>query len=303
MIEENLTSWLGQPVADYAVGSAIAPGTIYRFRMDWEAETPMAELLAAYTSDPDASQTTAIVIGAWFGDDSGADSAELVQLLVGARHALPNLEGIFFGDIISEENEMSWINQTDVSPLFSAYPALKHLVVRGGTGLSLGGKMRLESLQSLTVQTGGLPVSVLNEVLSLDLPNLESLELWLGTDEYGWDGGMADLQPLLDGGLFPKLKHLGLRNSQIVDQIAEALVTSPLVDRIESLDLSLGTLTDIGAAHLVKCSGLKRLKSLDLHHHYCTAEGMRSLQDEFPGVNLQDKRDIDEYGPYVAVGE
>lgn len=303
MIQENLTSWLEQPVSDYTPDSSIEPGTIYRFRMDWDAETSMSELFASYTADPMAAQTTGIVIGAWFGDNSEMDSAELVQLLVGARHALPNLEAIFFGDIISEENEISWINQTDISPLFSAYPALKHLVVRGGNGLSLGGNMRLESLQSLIVQTGGLPASVLAEVLSLDLPNLEHLELWLGTNEYGWDGGLADLQPLLAGGLFPKLKQLGLRNSQIADEIAEALVSSPLVDRLESLDLSLGTLTDVGAGHLMKCPRLIRLKSLDLHFHYLTDEGMRSLLGVYPGAKLQDQQILDEYGPYVAVGE
>jgi hypothetical protein len=303
MNHENLTTWLGLPVADYEVGAPIEKGTIYRFRLDWDAETTMAELFAAYTADPDAVETTGIVIGAWFGDDSGTDSAELVQLLVGARHSLPKLEAIFFGDIISEENEISWITQSDVSPLFSAYAALKHFVVRGGIGLSLGGKMRLESLESLTVQTGGLPSTVIHEVLSLELPNLEKLELWLGTENYGWDGSLEDVQPLLDGDLFPKLKHLGLPNSEIANEIAAALVKAPILDRLETLDLSLGTLTDEGAAHLVKCTGLARLKNLDLHHHYCSEEGIRSLQAAFPGVNLADKQDLDEYGPYVAVGE
>jgi hypothetical protein len=303
MISENLTYWLGRPVEDYAPGNEIDDGEIYRFRMDWEAEHSMAEMFAAFTAHPNAPQTTALVIGAWFGDDSGVDSTEIVQLLVGARHALPKLEAIFFGDVIGEENEISWINQTDVSPLFSAYPGLKHFSVRGGSGLSLGGKMRLEHLESLTIETGGLPRSVLAEVFSMDLPKLEKLELWLGTDSYGWDGGVADLKPLLDGGLFPSLKHLGLRDSEIVNQIAEALVTAPILDRIQSLDLSLGTLTDEGAAHLVLCEGLRKLKSLDLHHHYCTAEGVRSLKAAFPGVNLDDQQALDQYGPYVAVGE
>ncbi|WP_395749171.1 STM4015 family protein [Prosthecobacter sp.] len=303
MISENLSSWLGSPVDDYAPGNPVKDGVTYRFRIDYEPEHSMAELFAAFTADPAAAKTTAIVIGAWFGDDSGNDSTEIVQLLVGARHALPNLTAIFFGDIISEENEMSWINQTDVSPLFSAYPALKHFSVRGGSGLSLGGKMQLASLESLTIETGGLPRTVLAEVFSMDLPKLEKLELWLGTDEYGWDGSIADLKPLLDGALFPGLKHLGLRDSIIVDQIAEALVSAPIMSRIQSLDLSLGTLTDEGAAHLTKCPDLMRLRSLDLHHHYCTAEGMSQLKAAFPGVNLSEKQDLGEYGPFVAVGE
>lgn len=304
MLNENLTSWLGHPVVDYVPGTAVRPDTFYRFRIDWDAETSMEELLNAYTSDPGAAASTGIVIGAWFGDDSQADSTELVRMLAEARDALPKLEAIFFGDVISEENEISWINQTDVSPLFEAYPALKHFAVRGGTGLSLGGPRRLESLQSLTIQTGGLPATVLHEVWGLDLPHLESLELWLGTDNYGWDGSLDDLLPLLNDGHFPSLKHLALRNSEIADQIAEALVASPLMDRIESLDLSLGTLTDLGAAHLAGYAGLGRLKGLDLHHHYCTTNGMNLLKKAFPGVNLNQQEELDgEYGPYVAVGE
>jgi hypothetical protein len=303
MISENLSAWLGSPVEDYQPGTEIKEGVAYRFRVDYEPEHTMAEMFAAFTADPAAAKTTAIVIGAWFGDDSGSDSTEIVQLLVGARHALPNLTAIFFGDIISEENEMSWINQTDVSPLFSAYPKLKHFSVRGGSGLSLGGKMRLDSLESLVIETGGMPRSVLAELFSMELPKLEKLELWLGTDEYGWDGSITDLKPLLEGTLFPNLKQLGLRNSIIANQIAEALVSAPIMQRIQTLDLSLGTLTDEGAAHLIKCPHLMRLWSLDLHHHYCTAEGMRQLKAAFPGVNLAEKQDLGEYGPYVAVGE
>ncbi len=303
MSYENLSTWLGCPVENYEPGIEIKDGVIYRFRVDWEPEHTMAELFAAFTADPAAAKTTGLVIGAWFGDDSSADSAEIVQLLVGARHALPKLTAIFFGDVTSEENEISWIQQTDVSPLFSAYPGLKHFSVRGGNDLSLGGKMRLESLESLVIESGGLPRTVLAEVFSMDLPKLEKLELWLGTDEYGWDGSLTDLKPLLDGGLFPSLKHLGLCDSEIVDQIAEALVTAPVMNRIQALDLSLGTLSDEGAAHLVQCESLKLLKSLDLHHHYCTAEGMRLLKAAFPGVNLDEQQSGDEEDRFVAVGE
>jgi hypothetical protein len=303
MISENLTSWLGSPVEDYTPGSAIKPGVAYRLRLSWDEEQSMGELFAAYVSQPGADATRALVIGSWFGDDSGRDSAEVVQLLVGARHTLPKLEAIFFGDIIGEENEISWINQTDVSPLFSAYPGLKHFSVRGGNGLSLGGKMRLENLESLTIESGGLPAVVLSEVLSMDLPKLTKLELWLGTDQYGWNGSIQDLKPLLDGCLFPSLKHLGLRDSEIADEIAAALPNLPIIERLETLDLSLGTLSDEGAAHLLTCDSLRKLKVLDLHHHYCTTEMMVRLKAAFPNVNLDKQQAKDEYGPYVAVSE
>jgi hypothetical protein len=301
MLHENLTTWLGHPVEDYAPGEPVERGTIYRFRLEWESEHSMSELFASYLADPAAAQTTGLVIGA-FGEDDGQTSPEVVQLFVGARHVLPNLTAIFFGDIISEENEISWINQTDISPILSAYPKLEHLVVRGGNGLSLGGKLRHDSLKSLEIQTGGLAATVVHEVLSLDLPNLESLDLWLGSSGYGWDGSMADLQPLIDGGLFPKLKHLGLCNSEVADATAAALASSPLLTRLESLNLSMGTLSDEGAKHFLESPALKRLKKIDLHHHYCSDDMMAKLRSAFQNVNLEDPQGENDE-PYVAVGE
>jgi hypothetical protein len=48
---------------------------------------------------------------------------------------LTNLRAIFLGDITYEENEISWIEQSDVSPLLRAYPALEVSRVRGGNSL------------------------------------------------------------------------------------------------------------------------------------------------------------------------
>lgn len=303
MINENLTSWLGHPVEDYLPGQQINPQVYYRFRVDWDTEVSVIEMMAAFTADPSAADITGLVVGAWFGDDSGASSEEIVQLLVGARERLPKLEAIFFGDVISEENEISWIQQSDMSPLFAAYPGLKHFVVRGGNDLGLGSNLQLGSLKSLIVQTGGMERATLDQALSLDLPALERLELWLGTDGYGWTGEVSQLKPLFDDTLFPNLRHLGLRNSEVADAIAEALCAAPIIDRIDSLDLSLGTLTDKGGTALANCPRFKRLKDLDLHYHFMSESVMKRLAAEFPGVNLTDRQELDKYGPYVAIGE
>ena len=85
-----------------------------------------------------------------------------------------------------EESEISWITQTDVGPLFAAFPQMTELWIRGGGGLSLG-RPRHERLEKLVVQTGGLPGSVVREVGAAHLPKLEHLELWLGDPGYGRD--------------------------------------------------------------------------------------------------------------------
>lgn len=300
---ENLAEWKGRPVLQYEPGEPIDPSHYYCLRLDYDSELSMAELMASFLADPSAPLVTGILIGAWFGDDPSDSSAEAVELLVGARHVLQNLEAIFFGEISVEQCEISWITQSDISPILSAYPKLKHLAVRGGNGLSVGGHMRLEELESLTIETGGMPGQVVREVTSFDLPNLKSLELWLGTPDYGGTVTLQDVQPILDGGLFPKMTSLGLKDAEIADQVAEAVAKSSVVHRLEELDLSMGTMGDAGAEHLLTCPALKRLRKLNLNHHYCTPGIVSRLQAEFPIATLDDVQDEGKYGRWVEVGE
>jgi hypothetical protein len=160
---------------------------------------------------------------------------------------MPALRALFLGDIIVEENEISWIVQSDVSPLLDAFPALEELRVRGGQGLTLGAP-RHARLRSLAIETGGLDAGLVRSLAAADLPELEHLELWLGTTDYGGTVTVADLEPILSGRLFPKLRYLGLRDSEIADEVAAALASAPILERVRVLDLSLGTLGDAGAA-------------------------------------------------------
>lgn len=310
MISEHATTWLGIPVKLFDAetsekGVSDYAQTIYRLALDWDAEVDFPTLFSRFISNPASAQTPAIIIGQFHGDDPGNGSEEVVQLLVSAKDKLPNLKGMFLPDVISEENEVSWIIQSDISPLLLAYPKLEHLRLRGTGELSLGGRLNHANLKSLAIETGGLPPALLQEVLASQLPSLETLELWLGTPSYGGDVSVNELQPLLSGTLFPKVKHLGLRDSEIVDEIAAALFGASILSRLEGLDLSLGTLSDVGGKALLSNAALKRLKHLDLHHHYLSTEMMSALQKEFPNVNLEDaqgsKTKPDDR--YVAVGE
>jgi hypothetical protein len=121
---------------------------------------------------------------------------------------------LFVGEMTVEECEISWINQSDVSPLLKAFPKLETLRVRGGSGLSFS-RMAHQSLRELVVETGGLSRSTIRETFLCDFPALERLQLQLGDGGYGFDGSVEDLQPLLAGKLFPKLEYLGLTNSEI----------------------------------------------------------------------------------------
>ena len=138
MISEHATDWLGLPVKLFDAelsekGVSDYANTIYRLALDWNADPDFVTLFSRFVSNPASAQTPAIIIGQFHGDDPSQSSEEVVQQLIAAKAKLPNLRGIFIGDIISEENEISWIIQTDVSPLLAAYPQLEHLRLRGAS--------------------------------------------------------------------------------------------------------------------------------------------------------------------------
>jgi hypothetical protein len=235
----------------------------------------------------------ALVIGSWgYAAFSPAPIAQLCE----AAERLPHLEALFLGDIVSEECEISWMKVGDVSPLLTAYPGLEVLRVRGGEDFRFS-PVRHERLRRLEVQSGGLGRDFVRAVLGSELPALEELELWLGTDGYGGDTTVADLAPLLAGDLFPALRRLGLRNAEIADDLAKALATAPVVRRLAALDLSLGTLGDRGALALAGGQPLTHLSKLDLHHHFLTDAGVAAIEAALPGVrvDLSDRQEEDEH--------
>jgi hypothetical protein len=114
-----------------------------------------------------------------------------------------------------------------------------------------------------------------------------------------------DLQPLFRGELFPKLKYLGLRDSEIQDSVAIAISKAPILQQLEVLDLSLGTLGDVGGMALANSPDVKGLRKLDLRHHYLSPEVEARLKAIGIEVDLGDKQKAErgESHRYVAVSE
>lgn len=270
-ISQHAEEFYQQPVRVYESPDDWAgPGNAYRLGITWDdSQRDLHARLDQFVAQKDVDQLQALIIGAWIGDDSSYSSAEIVKDLIKHRAKLAGLKAIFLGDIIYEENEISWIEQSDVSPLLQAYPKLEVFRVRGGNSLRFS-PLRHESLQQLIVEAGGLRRSVIREICRCEFPNLQHLELWLGVENYGWDGGVEDLQPILAGTHFPRLAYLGLRNSEIVDEIAPVVVNAPILKQLKVLDLSNGTLTDVGAQSLLNLPSNLPLQELNLSHHYMT---------------------------------
>ncbi|MFE7313307.1 STM4015 family protein [Streptomyces sp. NPDC057555] len=227
------------------------------------------ELWSRFTTAVDLSGVRALIVGQW-GEAYDDTSEVVVTALVAAKERLAGLRALFLGEIAQEQAEISWIQQSDISPLLTAFPALERLSVRGGEGLVFPA-VRHEALRELRFESGGLPAAAVRGICESDLPALESLVLWLGVPEYGGDYEIGDLAGALSGARFPRLRHLGLQNSEIQDEIATAVASAPVVAGLESLDLSMGTLTDAGAEALLAGQPLTHLARLDLEHHYLTA--------------------------------
>ena len=264
----HLDRYGGRPVTDYVPGLGIDPTAhTYRLRLDHDAAHGDAAALAdAFLAEPNAADVDALIVGLWptvYPKGPGP----LVERLVSGHRRLPRLRRLFVGDIVCEECELSWIVQGHLGPLLQAFGSLEHFAVRYGTGLTLG-KQDLPNLKSLTIQTGGMGAQVVRDVLASNLPKLEKLVLWLGTEDYGGSVTPDDLRPLLHDDILPALRWVGLCNYDGSDELAVESADAPLLGRIDVLDLSMGTLGNAGGRALLASDRIRRLDRLILRHHY-----------------------------------
>lgn len=269
-----------------------------------EQDKTLLEKVTSFLNTPQAAETESLVIGAW--EDPHENRPQDALNSLADNHAkLPHLTELFIGDMDSEEAEISWINQGDYTRIFTAFPALERLHIKGSTELTLSSiPLKHDKLKALTIECGGLPKQIIRTISAAHLPNLEFLTLYLGVEEYGFDGGIDDLRPFMKTGLFPKLRHLGLVDSEIATEIAIEIAGAPILEQLETLDLSLGTLTDEGGRALLASDQIKKLKKLDLHYHYLSNEVMKEFKHLgiLVDVTEQQKTEDDRYR-YPAVTE
>ncbi|MBN3931408.1 STM4015 family protein [Streptomyces verrucosisporus] len=299
----------GGPAGTLPAAASVAWRLFYDSYDDGFPAEDFEDVWRGFLAAVDTTAVRALIIGQW-GECYDRDSAFIVELLASNADRFPALEAVFIGDLVAEEAEISWIEQADVTPVLEAYPRLREFGVRGGSGLTLR-PLRHEHLRTLVFEAGGLPGSVVRAVAESDLPALSRLDLWLGVSGYGGDATVEDLAPILTGERLPALRSLGLKNSELQDEIAAAVAGAPVVARLHTLDLSMGTLTDSGAGALLSGQPLTHLARLDLAHHYLSDAVMERLREELGSagvdVDLSDQEKPDEYRDevwrYVAVSE
>ncbi|MET0233492.1 MAG: STM4015 family protein [Kibdelosporangium sp.] len=312
-VYEHLQTFHGLKTARFGTEQAPAGEQVaWRLAIEaWDSDESFAELWDRFLSTVDTSGLTALVFGLW-GEAGEDDTVQVaIDCLVAAKDRFPALTGIFLGDIVGEESEISWIKQDDITRVLTEFPALTELGVRGGDGLELA-PVRHQKLRTLVIETGGLPREVVSAVGQSDFPALTELRLWFGVPEYGGNWQPEDLQPLLAGGKLPALRHLGLQNSEEQDTICDLVADAGIVRQLETLDLSMGVLRDPGARALLAGQSLTHLKTLDLTHHFLSGEVQQQVRDalEPAGVRVileggesPDIGDDKEVYYYTAVAE
>lgn len=313
---EHVTRFANRAVQEFTAGQSLGnpQQTAYALRCDYDDdENTMDERIEALLGTPGSEQIEALVIGVW-GDGEGVCTGEsssqvFVRRMVTLRDRLPNLKAFFLGDIAYDECEISWLIQSDMSPILQAYPQLEVLQVRGGSGLrflpgeSSGGTTQHHGLKALIVETGGLNRETLQQIFGWNFPALEHLELWFGDENYEGDCTETDLAPILDDLKFPNLTYLGLRNSEFADAMMERLVRSPLLAGLQVLDISMGTLTDEGATKLLECEAIRDLEILNVSENYLSGAMIDQLRSLGIQVIADEQREEEEYGRYCVVSE
>ena len=242
---------------------------------DGKSASTMGEEILA---DPEFAGLKELVIGDW-GSAWDEECQPIIDGIVEHADLFSHIERLFIGDMDYESCEVSWIMQGDYSKLWAAMPQLKALTIKGSMELTLG-KISHENLEELTIICGGLPEDVLQSIQEAHLPNLKKLLLYLGVEEYGFDGDPDRIQTFLEESDFPNLEYLGLTDSEIQDELAEIVLDSKYIKQIKTLDLSMGSLTDQGGALLLeKLPSYPNIEALDVHYHYMSSEMVNKLEE------------------------
>ncbi|MFN6480179.1 STM4015 family protein [Nostoc sp. DedQUE07] len=305
---DRVTQFANRQVIEFDanVGIVEPVNNAYALRFEYENNDNLPRKLSRLLQETNTDKLEVLVFGLW-AETSQTDSSSIVQALVDAKQRLTNLKAVFIGDLTSEDSEISWIQQSDISPILQAYPKLEILQIRGSDRLQFSPPIRHNHLKALIIETGGLSRDTVAQICQMNLPALEHLELWFGSEDYGGDCWVEDLNPIIFAEKFSNLVYLGLRNSQFTDEIVSVIVGSPILDYISVLDLSMGTLTDAGAEELLNCSAINNLDILNISENFLSQE----MIDKFSGLdvrvlaNNQKKEDDDRYidGRYCSVSE
>lgn len=255
-----------------------------RLWTDWQLAQSIKDFvpkaLAALMRHPSSKLIEELIVGCF--DHEGRNDYSTIYAILAECGPRKSMRSLFFGDMTSEEQEVSWVSAGDLKLLNGLYPNLAKLKLRAGS-MTLEGGLDYPKLQSLVIESGGISKASVRAVANQPFPELTHLELWLGTTRYNGDSSLEDVLPILSGEHLPKLETLALCNCEYTDEICRALADSPIASRIKTLDLSKGLMTDAGCDALLAKRSLSNLTTLDVSENYI--EDKLSTLRELVGAN------------------
>jgi hypothetical protein len=147
-----------------------------------------------FIADRSCLIVNAIIFGPW-DDDGGTEDpptnlVRALELLSQKHKLLPNLRGIFIGDIPNVRR--GEVRLTNISSLLSNIKELKHLKIVGSISLVIQPIFH-NGLRSITIETSAMSTELLRDICKSRLANLERLELWLGAFCSGATWAIDDL--------------------------------------------------------------------------------------------------------------
>ncbi|MGC4119443.1 MAG: hypothetical protein QM765_33725 [Myxococcales bacterium] len=273
-------------------------------RGDEQEGIKLAQVVAALLALPSARFLRALAIGCPSVHEEGV--LEQVHGALVAAGPRPTLQQLSL-ETDQDEEMLSWTSAGPLRPLARLYPRLRVLKVHAG-GFDLADGPEFPLLRELTLQTCGLTAANLEGLGATGWPSLEKLELWAGSRSYQVELATGDVLPLLRPEGFPKLKHLGLMNLEFTDELCGLLPQLPLMAQLESLDLSMGTMTDAGAqALLEQAPRLRHLGRLRVAENYLSPAAVAGLAALGVPLEAGEQREAEEFEGqlhrYAAVGE
>jgi len=286
-------------------------------------DSTLAKVLDMVLAHPSGRFLTEITFT--FNNDPNENNLQdLIDVL--AKKAPPTIRKLHFGKynfagghaagMAGHDTEISWYSIGNLGKLWKRVPGLRQLITQGGSdgstqagGVKLG-TLDLPNLTHAEFRTGGLARANAKAIAAANIPAIERLDVWYGDPQYGGNATVKDVGALLARTDLPKLRHLGLMNSTFADGIPLLLARSKLTKQLAHLDLSMGTLTDAGAAVIAAHkAAFAHLAVLDVSHNYLSKKGLAALRGCAKKIVSRDQREQEDFGDgeiadrYPAVGE
>jgi uncharacterized protein (TIGR02996 family) len=239
-----------------------------------------ADLVWELLRHPSARFLRSVVVGCVRSGDQDNTTLTATVMHAGPPPPLRELVIADFDHSHIDNIDISRAPIGDLAGLGEAYPELETVILKGLGDVVLDG-LALPRAKTFALRTSTMTKRTLATILAAPWPALEDLELWFGDVDrgYGAECTVADLAPLFARPL-PAMRALRIMNSPFSDEVVPLIVAWAGAAKLETLDFSLGTLSDAGAQVLAGArAAFPALRRLGVFECSLTPAGLARLAD------------------------